>query len=95
MKMKRLNKKNIIIITVILIILIIEFINPIKLYNKHLLRELNYSEESINIILENNLKDNILEQEYNMTLDIIFKDKSFNASYYDIYKELTSLRWKI
>jgi len=88
MKNKKINKRNIIIISIIIIILIIEFVNPIKLYNKHLLRELNYSEESINIILENNLKDKILEQKYNKTLDIIFKDKSFNVSYYDIYKEL-------
>ena len=66
-KKRKLNKKAIIIVSIILIILLIEIINPIKLYNKHQLRELNYSDSSIDTILENNLKDEVSEIEYNKT----------------------------
>ena len=90
MKKKKLKKKNIIILTIILLIIIVELINPIKLYNKHLLRELNYSETSINVILENNLKDQVLENEYNKNLDKIFSSSDFNYKNYSIYKDLNA-----
>ena len=89
MKRKRLKKKNIIIIAVILLILVIEFVNPIKLYNKYQLKNLNYSDTSIDIILEKGLKDQILNHDYNKTLDTILSDKNFDSKNYDIYKELT------
>ena len=87
-KKRKLNKKAIIILSVILIILLIEIINPIKLYNKHQLRELNYSDSSIDTILENNLKDEVLEFEYNKALDIIFASSDFNKNNYSVYKDL-------
>ena len=87
-KKRKLNKKAIIIVSIILIILLIEIINPIKLYNKHQLRGLNYSDSSIDTILENNLKDEVLGIEYNKTLDTIFSSSDFNKNNYSIYKDL-------
>ena len=89
MKRKRLKKKNIIVIAVILLILVIEFVNPIKLYNKYQLKNLNYLDTSIDFILEKGLKDQILSHDYNKTLDTIVSDKNFDSKNYDIYKELT------
>ena len=88
MKKKKLNKKNIIILAIILIIIIIEIVNPIKLYNKYLLKQLNYSEQSINVILENNLKEEVLDREYSEILDKIFQNKAFKLDYFDVYKDL-------
>ena len=89
MKKKRLKKRNIIILSIILVVLLIEFINPIKLYNKYRLRNLNYSENSINLILDKGLKDEILSIEYNKTLDTIINDKNFDSNNFNIYKDLT------
>lgn len=88
MKRRKIKKKNIIIISIILIILIIELINPIKLYNKYQLRNLNYSENTIDVILENGLKKEILNIEYNKTLDIVLSDKDFDINNFLIYKDL-------
>ena len=49
---RKLNKKNIIIISIIILIIVVEIINPIKLYNKHVLKQLNYSNYSIETILK-------------------------------------------
>lgn len=88
MKKKRINKKFIIIASVILLIILIEIINPIKLYNKNQLRKLNYSDAAIKTILANNVKDDFLNKDYNKALDVIFASKDYNAKNYSIYKEL-------
>jgi len=88
MKKRKLNKKSIAILSIILLIIIIELVNPIKLYNKHLLRELNYSETSIDVILDNNLKKEILKQEYSKALDIILASKDYQNKNFSIYQEL-------
>ena len=54
---RKLNKKNIIIISIIILIIVVEIINPIKLYNKHVLKQLNYSNSSIETILKYGKKD--------------------------------------
>ena len=54
---RKLNKKNIIILSIIVLLIVIEIINPIKLYNKHVLKQLNYSDTSINTILKYGKKD--------------------------------------
>ena len=87
-KKVKLKNKSITAIVIILLIIVIEIINPIKLYNKYQLKNLNYSDKSIEVILKNNLKKEILEMEYNKTLDIIFQESEFNIKNYDIYKEL-------
>ena len=68
MKKRKLNKKVIVILSIILVVLLIEIINPIKLYNKHQLRELGYNETSINTILKNDLKKDVLASEYQKIL---------------------------
>lgn len=88
MKKRKLNKKLVIIVSIILLVLIIEIVNPIKLYNKHLLKELKYNEQSINNILKNGLKDDVLDMEYSAALDEIFKSKDFKKDNFKIYKEL-------
>ena len=52
MKKRKLNKKRVIIVSIILVVILIEIINPIKLYNKHLLKELGYNDTSVNVILK-------------------------------------------
>ena len=74
MKNKKLRKKIIILLIFIILIVAIVIINPIRLYNKHQLKNLGYNETSINTILDNKLKDKVIELEYNKTLDIILKE---------------------
>lgn len=88
MKKRKLNKKVIIILSIILVVLLIEVINPIKLYNKHQLRELGYNETSINTILKNDLKKDVLASEYQKSLDTIFASSDFKKENYDVYKKL-------
>ncbi len=89
MKEKRkLNKKVIVVLSVILVILLIEIINPIKLYNKHQLRELGYNDTSINTILKNDLKKEVLGSKYQKSLDTFFTSSDFKKENYDVYKEL-------
>ncbi len=85
---RKLNKKIVIIVVVVLLVLLIEIINPIKLYNKHLLKELHYSEPSINNILKNGLKDDVLAMDYNEALNEVFKSKDFKKENFNVYKEL-------
>ncbi len=87
MKKRRIKKKSFIIV-IILFVLVIEIINPIKLYNKYLLKNLNYSDQSIEVILKNNLKKEVLEIEYNKALDIVFESKDFKSKNFNIYKKL-------
>ena len=89
MKKKKLKKKSIVIIVIIILIIVVEIVNPIKLYNQYQLRNINYNETSIDVILKNNLKKQVLELDYNKTLDIIFQSKDFKVENFDIYKELT------
>lgn len=88
MKKRKLKKGSIIVLTIILLIILVEIINPIKLYNKYQLKNLGYKDSSVEVILKNNLKDKILENKYNKTLDIIFNSEDFNSKNYDVYKEL-------
>ncbi len=94
MKRRKLNKKAVIVLSVILLIIIIEIINPIKLYNKHLLKELNYQDASIKTILNNNLKKEVLNQEYSKALDTIFASSDFKKDNYSIYKDLEYVKLK-
>ena len=84
----KLKKRNIVIISIIILIILIEIINPIKLYNKYQLRSLNYSEDSINTILEYNLKDKVMNLKYQESLDKILSSKDFQIKNFDIYKDL-------
>ncbi len=88
MKKKKINKKSIIILSIIILIILIEIINPIKLYNKHVLKQLNYSNSSAETILKFKLKDDILKNKYNEALDIILASKEYQNDNYKIYKEL-------
>lgn len=85
---KKLNKKNIIILSIIVLLILVEIINPIKLYNKHLLKGLNYSDSSINTILKYGKKDKVLNSKNNKTLNKIFASKDYNDKNFDIYLEL-------
>ena len=85
---RKLNKKNIIILSVIVLLILIEIINPIKLYNKHVLKQLNYSDTSINIILKYNRKNQVLTSKNNKALDKIFNSKDYKDKNFDTYLEL-------
>ena len=87
-KKKKVKKKIIFFIIVIILIIVIEIVNPIKLYNKYQLRNLNYNETSVDIILKNGLKKEVLDVGFNKTLDIVFQSNDFNSKYFDIYKKL-------
>ena len=84
----KIKKKIIIPLVLVILIIIIILINPIRLYNKHQLKNIGYNETSINAILDNKLKDEILNIKYNKTLDYIFSDENFISKNYNIYKEL-------
>ena len=88
-KKGKLKKKSIVLIVIIVLIIIVEIINPIKLYNKYQLKNLGFNDTSIENILKNGLKDKVLEQGYNKTIDIIFNSEDFNIKNYDIYVDLT------
>ena len=88
MKKRKLNKKRVIIVSIILVVIIIEIINPIKLYNKHLLKELGYNDTSVKTILKNNLKKDILDNEYQKNLDIVLASSDFKKDNYDVYKKI-------
>ena len=85
---KKLNKKNVIILSIIVLLILVEIINPIKLYNKHLLKELSYNDSSINTILKYGKKDKVLNSKNNKTLNKIFASKDYNDKNFDIYLEL-------
>ena len=85
---KKLNKKNVIILCIIVLLILVEIINPIKLYNKHLLKELSYNDSSINTILKYGKKDKVLNSKNNKTLNKIFASKDYNDKNFDIYLEL-------
>ena len=90
MKRKKIKfkKKSIIILIIILLIIIIELINPIKLYNKYQIKNLGYVDASVETILKNNLKKEVLELEYSKTLDNILSSKDFDSNNFEIYKDL-------
>ena len=88
MKKKKIKKTSIVILIIILLIIVIEIINPIRLYNKYQLKNLGYKDTSSEVILNNNLKDKILKNKYNKTLDIILESQYFNVKNYEIYKDL-------
>ncbi len=88
MKKRKLNKKSLTILTIILLIILIEIVNPIKIYNKHLIKDLNYSSKSATVVLKNNLKDKVLKLGYNKALDVILQSSSFNVKNYSIYEKL-------
>ena len=85
---RKLNKKNIIILSIIVLLIVIEIINPIKLYNKHVLKQLNYSDTSINTILKYGKKDQVLNSKNNKVLDKIFNSKDYKDKNFNIYLEL-------
>ena len=87
---RKLNKKNIIIISIIILIIVVEIINPIKLYNKHVLKQLNYSNSSIETILKYGKKDEVLNSKNNQVLDKIFSSKDYIDSNFNIYKDLNN-----
>ena len=88
--MKKKNKKKLLIaiLVIILLIIVVVIINPIRLYNKYQLKNLGFNEISVETILDNDLKDKILDTGYNKTLDKVLESKDFNKKNYDIYKEL-------
>lgn len=88
MKEKKLKKKNIIIATIILLIILIEIINPIKLYNQYQLKNIGFSDVAIENILKNNLKKEILENGYTETLDEIFKSKDYDLKNFNRYTKI-------
>ena len=85
---RKLNKKNIIILSIIVLLIVIEIINPIKLYNKHVLKQLNYSDTSINTILKYGKKDQVLNSKNNKVLDKIFNSKDYKDKNFNVYLEL-------
>ena len=89
MKRKKIKKASIVIVVIIILVIVIEIVNPIKLYNKYQLKNLNYNEVSIENILKNNLKKEVLELPYNKTLDIVFQSNDFKLDNFGIYKDLT------
>ena len=88
MKKHRAKKRNIILLIFIILVILIEIINPVKLYNKYLLSNLNYNEISIENILKNNLKDEVLEIGYNETLDNVLKSPEFKIDNFSIYSKI-------
>ena len=88
MKKRKLNKKAIVVLSIILVIILFEVINPIKLYNKHQLKELGYHDASITTILKNGLKKDILENKYSKSLDTVLGSSDFNRDNYDVYKKI-------
>ena len=88
MKRRKLNKKRVFIAVVILLIILLEIINPIKIYNKHVLKDLNYSNESIKEILNKHFIKEVKNIPYSKTLDLVFKSKDFKKENFDVYKEL-------
>jgi len=88
MKKNKLKKRNIIILIIILLVILVEIINPIKLYNKYLLSNLNYDEISVENILANGLKDEVLKIGYNKTLDNVFKSSDFKSKNFSMYSQI-------
>ena len=88
MKSKKIKTPIIVILVIILLAVAIIIINPIKLYNKYQLKNLKYSEASIENILKNNLKDKVLELGYNETLDKVLVSKDFKIDNFNNYKEI-------
>ena len=88
MKRRKLNKKRVFIAVVILLVILLEIINPIKIYNKHVLKDLNYSNESIKEILNKHFIKEVKNIPYSKTLDLVFKSKDFKKENFDVYKEL-------
>lgn len=84
----KFKKKSIFFLIVILLIIVIVIINPIKLYNKYQLKNIGFSDKSINVILDNKLKNEVLEIPFNKSLDIIFSSKEFNVNNFKIYKDI-------
>ena len=84
----KLKKKNCAIALIILLLLLFEIVNPFKLASSHALRELKYSKDSANKIIEYNLKDRVLEHEYSEFIDKFVSSKYFNVSNYEIYQQL-------
>ena len=87
-KKTKVKKKNIILFSIIILVVIVELVNPIKLYNKYVLKNLNYSDKSIEVILKNGLKKEIVELGYNKTLDNVLGSDEFIIDYYDTYKAI-------
>ena len=87
--MKKKAKKIIVLSIIILIIIsILIIINPIKLYNKYQLNNLGYQDASVEVILDNKLKDKVMNLKYNKTLDIICSSGEFISKNIDIYKDI-------
>ncbi|MBR3660418.1 MAG: M15 family metallopeptidase [Bacilli bacterium] len=87
-KKAKLKKRSILILVIILIVITIVIVNPIKLYNKYQLKNLGFSDISVETILNNGLKKQVLELNYNKTLDKVLESPDFNIKNFDIYKEL-------
>ena len=85
----KLKKKNCLIALIILLLLVFELVNPFKLASSYAIKELNYSNEASNKILDLGLKDKVLEHEYSKFIDINILSSDFIIENYDIYKELT------
>ena len=90
-KKVKLKKKSIVILVIILLIIVVEIVNPVKLYNQYQLKNLGFSDISVETILKNGLKDKVLESNYNKTLDIVLESHDFNVKNFDVYKELEYL----
>ena len=87
-KKVKVKKKVFVLIIITFILIIVVIINPIKLYNKYQLKNLGFSDSSIQTIMKTNLNKKILELPYSKTLDIVLASSDFDVKNFDIYKEL-------
>ena len=87
MKLK-LKKKNCFIALIIVLILILEILNPFKLYSVFKIKKLNYSTSSASLIIKYGLKEKVLNNSYNEFIDKYIFAKDFNVSNYTVYNEL-------
>lgn len=81
----KLKKKSIIFIVVVLTILLIEIINPIFLYRRYRLTNLDYSSISATKIIDSGLYSKALKLGYNKTLDEVIKSKDYDKNNYEYY----------
>lgn len=84
----RLKKKNCAIALIILLLILFEIVNPFKLAASYAIKNLDYSSESANKLVEYGLKDKVLEHDYNEFIDVNVSSKKFIINNYDVYKEL-------
>lgn len=88
---KRLKKKNFFIALIVLLILLFAIVNPINLYYRTKLENINYSKESSKLILKLGFKDELLEYEYSEFIDKNVSDPNFEIDNVKIYRDLNTV----